>query len=349
MTLRLRSVFFIVIGLLILWFLYIERAILTPFILAAIFAYIFNPLINFFSKIFKFPRVLSIILVYAILIFSVVYIGTLLTRELIRESANIREIILNYIFYLKSNVDSLPPVIQPYISSYSDISRLQIERLLGLASFPVFSIAFSGILNFFVFIFATFFFLKDNEKITHKFLLLVPDNYRIEVSAFVKRINTVLSKYLRGQIIIIISLALILFGAFSFLGIKNALTIAILSALAGIVPIIGAIAAAIIGTFVIMVSGGIQNFDLGLLESIGAIVSVYYVSQLIQDYVIAPFILGKAVRLHPLVILFAALAGGNIAGILGLVLAVPVAATIKLILEFILDKINNKAYLERED
>jgi len=98
-----------------------------------------------------------------------------------------------------------------------------------------------------------------------------------------------------------------------------------------------------------MVSGGIQNFDLGLLESIGAIVSVYYVSQLIQDYVIAPFILGKAVRLHPLVILFAALAGGNIAGILGLVLAVPVAATIKLILEFILDKINNKAYLERED
>ena len=94
MTLRLRSVFFIVIGLLILWFLYIERAILTPFILAAIFAYIFNPLINFFSKIFKFPRVLSIILVYAILIFSVVYIGTLLTRELIRESANIREIIL---------------------------------------------------------------------------------------------------------------------------------------------------------------------------------------------------------------------------------------------------------------
>ena len=142
MTLRLRSVFFIVIGLLILWFLYIERAILTPFILAAIFAYIFNPLINFFSKIFKFPRVLSIILVYAILIFSVVYIGTLLTRELIRESANIREIILNYIFYLKSNVDSLPPVIQPYISSYSDISRLQIERLLGLASFPVFSLFF---------------------------------------------------------------------------------------------------------------------------------------------------------------------------------------------------------------
>ncbi len=348
MILRPRLVFFIIIGLLILWFLYIERAILTPFILAAIFAYIFNPLINLFSKVFKFPRVLSIILVYVLLIFSVVYIGSLLTRELVRESENIRQIVLNYINYLKSNIDSLPPVIQPYISSYTEFPKLQIQAL-GLSAFPVFSFAFSGILNLLVFIFATFFFLKDNEKITNKFLLLIPQEERIEVGTLIKKINAVLSKYLRGQIILIIALAIILFAGFSFLGVKNALTISILSALAGIVPMIGTIVAIIIGTFVIFLSGGVHNFQLGALETILAVVGVYYGAQLIQDYVLSPFILGKAVRLHPLVILFAALAGGNIAGILGLILAVPIAATIKLILEFILDKINNKAYLEREN
>lgn len=348
MILRPRLVFFIIVGLLILWFLYIERAILTPFILAAIFAYIFNPLINLFSKVLKFPRTLSIILVYVMLIFSVVYIGSLLTRELIRESENLRQIILNYINYLKSNIDSLPPVIQPYVSSYTEFPKLQIQAL-GLSAFPVFSFAFSGILNLLVFIFATFFFLKDNEKITNKLLLLIPQDERIEVSALIKKINAVLSKYLRGQIILIISLAIILFAGFSFLGIKNALTISILSALAGIVPMIGTIAAIIIGTFVIFLSGGVHNFQLGVLETIFAVVGVYYGAQLIQDYLLAPFILGKAVRLHPLVILFAALAGGNIAGILGLVLAVPIAATIKLILEFTLDKINHKAYLEREN
>ncbi len=348
MNFRLRTVFFFVSAILAAIFLYTQREILTPFVLAAIFAYIFNPLINLFSKFFKFPRTLSIILVYALLIFSVVYVGNLLTRELIRESENIRQIVLNYINYLKSNIDSLPPVIRPYISSYTEFPKLQIQAL-GLSAFPVFSFAFSGILNLLVFIFATFFFLKDNERITNKLLLLIPQEERIEVGTLIKKINAVLSKYLRGQIILIISLAIILFAGFSFLGVKNALTISILSALAGIVPMIGTIAAIIIGTFVIFLSGGVHNFQLGVLETILAVVGVYYGAQLIQDYILSPFILGKAVRLHPLVILFAALAGGNIAGILGLILAVPIAATIKLILEFILDKINNKTYLEREN
>ena len=136
-----------------------------------------------------------------------------------------------------------------------------------------------------------------------------------------------------------------LYVGFSFLGIKNALTISILSALAGIVPIIGVIATIIIGTFVIVLSGGIHAFNLGILETILIVIGIYYGAQLIQDYILAPFILGKAVRLHPLVILFAALAGGNIAGILGLILAIPVAATTKILLEFAMDKINHRDYL----
>lgn len=347
MMLRPRTVFFIIVGLFVFWFLYIERAILTPFILAAIFAYIFNPLINLFSKFFKFPRALSIILVYTMLIVSVVYIGNLLTRELIRESENIREMVLNYISYLKSNINSLPPIIQPYVASYTEFPKIQIGAL-GLSAFPVFSLAFSGILNLLVFIFATFFFLRDNEKLTNKLLLLVSHEERVGVSALINKINNVLSKYLRGQIILIIALAVMLFVGFSFLGIKNALTISILSALAGIVPMIGTITAIIIGTFVIVLSGGIHNFQLGIPETILAVVGIYYGAQLIQDYILAPFILGKAVRLHPLVILFAALAGGNLAGILGLILAVPIAATIKLVLEFVLDKINNRDYLLRK-
>src|SRR3972149_1146852 len=78
---------------------------------------------------------------------------------------------------------------------------------------------FACIFNFLVFVFATFFFLKDNEKITNKFLLLVPSEKRVEVTALIKKINNVLSKYLRGQIILVISLALMLFVGFSLLGI----------------------------------------------------------------------------------------------------------------------------------
>lgn len=345
MNLRPRLIFYSVVGLIILVFLYIQRDILTPFILAAIFAYIFNPLINLFSKTFKLPRSLSIILVYIILISSVLYIGNLLTRELLQESENIRQLILNYLSYLKSNINSLPPIIRPYVASYTEFPKIQLGTL-GLSAFPVFTLALSGIFNFLVFVFSTFFFLKDNEKITNKFLLLVPSEKRVEVTALIKKINNVLSKYLRGQIILVISLAVMLFVGFSLLGIKNALTISILSAIAGIIPIIGTIAAIIVGTFVIVLSGGISVMQIGVLETILIVLGIYYGSQLIQDYLLSPFILGKAVKLHPLVILFAALAGGNIAGILGLILAVPIAATIKILLEFALDTINHRDYLQ---
>ena len=347
MTLSLRSIFFLTVGFLFLFFLYIEREILTPFILAAIFAYIFNPLINLFNKI-KVPRTLSIIFVYVILIVTVVYIGSLLTRELIRESENIRQVILDYIEYLRANIKSLPPAIQPYVVTYTELPKIQISAL-GLSAFPVFTLAFSGILNFLIFIFATFFFLKDSEKFVHRLLLVIPDEERLEITALIKKINNVLSKYLRGQIILIVSLAVILFAGFSFLGVNNALTIAILSALAGIVPMIGTITAIIIGTFIIVASGGIHNFTLGIMETIGVVVGIYYAAQLIQDYVLSPVILGKAVKLHPLVILFAALAGGNLAGIIGLILAVPIAATIKIVFEFALDKINHRDYLLRKN
>lgn len=346
MTLRLRSAFFVASALIFLWFIYLERAILTPFVLAAIFAYIFNPLINLFTRI-RVPRTLSIIFVYIILVITVVYVGSLLTRELIRESENIRQTILDYIDYLRTNIKSLPLVVQPYIATYTELPKIQISTL-GLSAFPVFTLAFSGIFNFFIFIFATFFFLKDSEKFVHRLLLIIPDEERLEITALIKKINIVLSKYLRGQVILIISLAIILFAGFSLLGVKNALTIAILSAVAGIVPMIGTIVAIIVGTFIIMVSGGVHNLQLGTFETIGIVVGVYYGAQLIQDYILSPFILGKAVKLHPLVILFAALAGGNLAGIMGLILAVPIAATIKIIFEFALDKINHRDYLLRK-
>lgn len=348
MQLRPRVIFFVVVTILTLLFLYLQREILTPFIIAAIFAYIFNPLINLFSKYLKLPRSVSIIFVYIIIIFIVFYIGNLLTRELLRESQSIRELVLGYVGYLRSNLDLVPPIVRPYIESYTELPKIQLGTL-GLSAFPVFSLALSSILNFFVFIFATFFFLKDNEKITNRFLLLISSTERVEVSTLIKKINSVLSKYLRGQIILIISLAIMLYFGFSLLGIKNALTISILSAIAGIVPMIGAIAGIIVGTFVIVLSGGIHAFNIGIVETILVVIGIYYGAQLIQDYILAPFILGKAVRLHPLVILFAALAGGNIAGILGLILAVPVAATIKIILEFALDKINHRDYLLRKE
>ena len=176
----------------------------------------------------------------------------------------------------------------------------------------------------------------DNIVLTH-----VLEHIDDPVSVL-KRINDVLSSYLRGQLILIGSMVVMLFISFSILGVKYALTISLFSAVFEIVPFIGPVAAGAIGTFIIVISGGQINFYLSPAQVAIIVITIYYVSRQIQDYLLAPYVIGKATKLHPLIILFSVLAGERIYGIMGVLLAVPVAASIKIVYEFIFDKINNK-------
>lgn len=90
MTIRLRTVFFIFLAIIFFGFLYIERGILRPFIIAGIFAYLFNPTVSFFSEKIKLPRSVATIIMYAILITTVVSIGVILTQRITAESNEIR-------------------------------------------------------------------------------------------------------------------------------------------------------------------------------------------------------------------------------------------------------------------
>lgn len=80
--------------------------------------------------------------------------------------------------------------------------------------------------------------------------------------------------------------------------------------------------------------------NLSLFQTIILTIVVFYAARMIQDYFITPYVIGRITKLHPLVILFSVLAGEHLYGILGVLLAVPIAATIKIIIEFISDKVN---------
>ncbi|MCL6096184.1 MAG: AI-2E family transporter, partial [Patescibacteria group bacterium] len=147
--------------------------------------------------------------------------------------------------------------------------------------------------------------------------------------------------YLRGQVFLVLLVSLVLFIALSILGVKFALILAIFSGLAEIVPIIGPIVAASLAAIVAFI-GGTSNFSLAPLQTAIAVVVIYTVVRQLQDYLVNPYIMGKITKLHPLVILFAVLAGEHTAGILGLILAVPIAGVLRIFLEFSLDKINGK-------
>lgn len=335
-----RNIVYLVTGGLFLWFFLSFKAIFTPFILAMIFAYLFNPLIDFFARRLKFPRAASIVLVYIILIASTVIALTLVTQSILAESASISRNFDSFSRTLQKEVAGTPDFFRFFFAEYlTGFPKNQIPTTL---SFPLFTKAFSGAINLFIFLFAAFFFLKDGRKMINIFIKLFPQEHKDDISELIRKINTVLSAYLRGQIILIIAMMVMLYATFSVLGIKNAFTLSLMSAIFEIVPIIGPIVAGIIGTFVIVISGGIGNFQIPILQSIMLLFAVYAITRYIQDYAIAPFVIGKATHLHPLLILFSVIAGEHIYGILGVILAVPVAASIKIIYSFIFERIYHK-------
>lgn len=342
-NLRLRNILYVAIIGFFTWFLFVEKQILGPFIIAMIFAYIFNPLINFFAKYLKIPRSISIILVYVILIGSSIVIGTLFTRSILSETDNISKSVAAFINVVKRDVGNVPLWAQPYLSDYLDyLSKNNFFEGLLASPFPFVSQAFFGILAFFVFLFSSFFFLKDGRKMVEKLMHHVPSEYKTDAQVLLKKINGVLSRYLRGQLILILSMVVMLYASLSFIGVKYALSISLFSALFEIVPFIGPVIAGVFAVLLVTVSGGISNFPFNTLQVVLLVLLVAFVARQIQDYVIAPFVIGKATKLHPLVILFSVLAGEHIYGILGVLLAVPVAAMIKILLEFSFEKVNGK-------
>jgi len=340
MTIRLRSAFFIVIGLIFLWFLYVERAILTPFILAAIFAYIFNPIVNFFSSKLKFPRTLSVIVIYLVIIGSLVYAGMLLSQRAVSESFEIRNEAYSITKNAKSQLNNLPDYLKPTVSD--TLSAFEKYTVVSYPSaFSFLPKAFSRILGFIIFLFSAFYFLKEGRNMFDKLLHFVPNDYRIEVDILTRRINSVLGSYLRGQVFLVFFVSLVLFVFLTILGVKFSLIVAVFSGFAEIVPIIGPIVATAVACLIAFVGGG-GNFNLNPLQLALTVLIVYFVVRQVQDYLINPYIMGKITKLHPLIILFAVIAGEHIGGILGLILAVPVAGILKIIFEYSLNKINDQ-------
>ncbi len=347
MTIRLRTAFFIFIGLATLSFLYIERAILIPFILAAIFAYIFNPIVNFASHRIRLPRGLSTLIIYVLIITGIIILGSISTRQILQESTELRRFASSFITTLQEQVNLLPSWLKPEIKDV--LSSFEKSRFLSSASIlTLFPRAISGVFSFLVFLFSAFYFLKEGRKIFDRALLrYIPNDYKIEIEILMRKINSVFGGYLRGILLMIFIVALATYASLAVLGVRFALILAVFSGFAEIVPFIGPISAGAVAATVVLLNGT-SNFPLTPVQGAIVVAIIYFVIRQIQDYLITPQIMGKIVGLHPVVILFSVLAGEHLWGPMGFVLGVPIAATIRILLEFYLDKVNEKTYSAKQ-
>lgn len=338
MAINLRTVFFVFLAILAVWLLYIERTILTPFVLGIVFAYIFNPVINFSYRYIKLPRTFSIIVVYLAIVSLLIFLGVVLARQVTNESSELKSFINKLPETTENQINSLPVWIKPMAQdTFSFLEKP--NSISSVSVFNFFPKAITSIIGFFIFLFSGFYFLKDGRNMFNKLLSLAPNNYKNDLESLFVKINSILRGYLRGQVLMVFLVSLALYIALSILGVKFALILAIFSGFTEIVPIIGPIFAGTVGALVTLTSNNL-SFGLSNLQGALVVILVYFIVRQIQDYFIAPGIMGRIVKLHPLVILFAVLAGQHLWGILGVILAVPIAGVVRILLEFSIEKIN---------
>lgn len=201
---------------------------------------------------------------------------------------------------------------------FTDILSQSIS-LIGTVFIAIFSI-----------IFMSFFFIKDQTLFLNIILLFVPQNQRTKVKNALKKVRQMLSKYVFGLVIEVITMmTLISIGAY-IIGLENALLIGFICGLLNVIPYVGPL----VGGFFAATLTLISNLSLGLEHSLGlvySVLTVVLIANLIDSFVLQPLIYSKSVKAHPLEIFVIILVGGSIAGPVGMILAIPAYTILRII------------------
>ncbi|WP_427339136.1 AI-2E family transporter [Caloranaerobacter sp. DY30410] len=344
-----RKIIKIIATLLTVFFIYIiykitkdVTGLFTPFILAIGLSYLLNPMVNSLEKK-KVPRALGVLLVYLILIGFILIISFSIFPKLTSEFKKLIDVLPNffndayeffnelYIRYSK-NIENLPPELQGINEVVkSNLDKIQVTIMNSLKNFTnsimqVFSKAFSFILIPIL----TFYFLKDKDYFKKKIILLIPKVYRHDVLYVFREIDVILGKFIRGQLIVAAFVGVATTIGLLILGIDFALIIGIIAGIANVIPYFGPI----IGIIPALVFALMKS----PLKALWVII-LFTAIQQFESGIISPKIVGESVGLHPVVVIFSLLLGGSYFGIWGLLLAVPTAAILKIVINFIINKL----------
>jgi predicted PurR-regulated permease PerM len=306
------------------------RGILGPFIIAAILAMILNPAVNIAERR-RVPRWLTVLVLYAVigasLTAGVFFLVPLLRQEF---SALVAQgpAIASYFQDLadKEHVVSVLGIPIDLRQAYND----SVHNLPGLLAGQLSSVVqnvfmlVNWIFQTVLVLLVAFFLVKDAHAIRRFFEELVPHGYRTDAGDLASEIYRMLGAYMRGQLAICALVGLVTGLAMWIVGVPYSLALGIVAGVTAFIPFIGpflgAIPAVAVAAFVSQSSGKV----------VLVLVLYFVISNVIYNFV-SPKVFGDAVHLSPMLIIVAFVVGGYLAGILGLFVAVPVAATLRIL------------------
>src|SRR5207244_12518524 len=196
------------------------------------------------------------------------------------------------------------------------------------------------LLELLVFLIATFFLLRDAPRLFQWLRRLLPPSQRNELIPLFAQVNTLLGRYVRGQMFPIGVTSTATFIGLSILQVPFVLLLAVMTGVREVIPIVGPITAGAIACLVAL--GHPAPWGLSQIWYVAIVAVMYTVLRHAEDYFVIPLVIGRIVKLHPAVVIFSLLTGGALYGLLGVLVAVPVAATLRLVLIYVGAKLRDE-------
>ena len=335
----LRRIFILSGIALILWVLYLLKPVVLPFIAAFLVAYLFSPLVDKLHRI-GLPRWLSIGIVFigigVIVTLAIWYVVPLVWQQLIYARDSIPAGIhwLNYTFLpwvsqtfnveaMEIDTEQISKVVMEYIQTNYSADSIQ-SMVLRVAQSGLNFIQIGGVVVLIPII--AFYFLLDWDRMLESLRRLIPRHYEKTTLGIVGECHNVLGAFVKGQFLVMFLLGVVYAVGLQLIGLEVGLIIGMIAGLASIIPYLGfgvGIIAAVIAT---LFQFGIDWTHLAL------VIIVFMIGQAIEGYILQPFLLGDKIGLSPVAVVFAVLAGAQLAGFLGMLIALPVAAVIVVLL-----------------
>lgn len=304
--------------------------VLTPFLLAAILGYILNPGVDWLAK-HRIPRAVGSLLMLVLLLAFGTILVLIIVPVLQKEFAQAREKLPVLLTHMQTG---LAPKLSSWLGVDVEFSAQAVRDLISehfaADSFVASALSYlriggaaalAWLANAFLVPIVLFYLLVDWHRLWPRLAALIPRGPYARIGTMIGEIDQVLSKFLRGQLLVMLALAVYYSAALGIARFEIALPVGILTGLLVFIPYAGFT----IGLILALLAAALQ---FGNLYGFVAVAVIYGLGQVLESMILVPRMVGESIGLHPIAVIFALLAFGELFGFFGILLALPVSAVL---------------------
>lgn len=326
--------------------IYLLSPIITPFFLGALLAYLGNPFVTFL-KSNHVPRAVGVIavflIVFVMLAAVILLVLPMMQEQLVLAIQKIPAMLLwlqnSVLPWMNShtqvndylNIDALKKELAQHAQKIGNVASIIIKTLthstLAMVDF---------VMNLVLIPVVAFYLMRDWPKIMQNIQTILPKASRHYIVSLTQQCNEVVGAFFKGQLLVMLSLAIIYSTGLKWIGLEVAIFVGLLAGLLSIVPYLGF-------TIGILVASIAMFLETHVFLHVVYVWGVFAVGQMAESMVLTPLLVGDKIGLHPVAVIFAVLTGGLLFGFLGVLLALPVAAIILVVLKHVMPNETNHA------